>query len=145
MLDTSIEGQVHGVLSKAELEFLESSLQSSRDDTEIEHCLICLHHNPIPASADWMQDIGLQNDEEFFEILERFDKVNCAIINTFLKLVFPRIFIEEGPLSAVTGSILEKYAAGTIPANTPVTMANMIKEIIIIVVTNITLRITIII
>jgi Icc protein len=79
LLDTSIEGQVHGVLSKAELDFLESSLQSTRDNAEIEHCLICLHHNPISASADWMQDIGLQNDEEFFEILERFDKVNCAI------------------------------------------------------------------
>ncbi len=79
MLDSSILGQVHGTLAKAELKFLEQSLKSAQDNDAIEHCLICLHHNPVLGTAGWMKDIGLNNGPEFFEILKKFSKVNAVL------------------------------------------------------------------
>lgn len=79
MLDTSIEGQVHGELAPEELEFLESSLQEAEAVAEVEHVLVCLHHNPVPGSAGWMKDIGLLNGDEFFKIVTRFEKVRSIL------------------------------------------------------------------
>jgi len=79
LLDTSIDGQVHGRLADSELEFLQSSLQAAQDDEQVDHCLICLHHNPIPGTAGWMEDIGLHNAAEFFEVVKKFDKLRCAV------------------------------------------------------------------
>ncbi|PCJ24369.1 MAG: 3',5'-cyclic-AMP phosphodiesterase [SAR86 cluster bacterium] len=79
LLDTSILGQVHGKLSATELEFLESSLQAADIDASIDHCLVCLHHNPVPGSAGWMKDIGLQNGPKFFEVVKKFEKVRCVL------------------------------------------------------------------
>ena len=71
LLDTSIEGQVHGRLAESELEFLEKSLADAQQDDQIDHCFVTLHHNPVPGSAGWMKDIGLHNGAEFFEIVKR--------------------------------------------------------------------------
>ena len=79
LLDTSIAGQVHGMLSESELEFLEKSLKNMQQDKQVDHCLVTLHHNPIPGSAEWMKDIGLHNGLEFFEIVKQFDKVKCVL------------------------------------------------------------------
>lgn len=79
LLDTSIEGEVHGRLDGKELDFLESNLQAAQDNDAVEHCLIVLHHNPIPGNAGWMKDIGLDNGMEFFDLIERFDKVKCTL------------------------------------------------------------------
>ncbi len=79
LLDTSIEGQVHGRLADSELEFLDESLQDAKQDEQIDHCFVALHHNPVPGSAEWMKDIGLHNGLEFFEILKQFDKVRCVL------------------------------------------------------------------
>jgi len=85
MLDTSVPGEVHGLLSEHELAHLEASLASAgsekrgADDPAIEHSLVCLHHNPIPGTATWMQDIGLQNADAFLEILKRHDSVRGVV------------------------------------------------------------------
>lgn len=79
MLDTSIEGQVHGHLCDQELEFLEARLGAASDDSSIEHCLICLHHNPIPGNAGWMKDIGLYNSEDFLKLVNRFTKTRAVV------------------------------------------------------------------
>lgn len=85
MLDTSVPGEVHGLLSDHELAHLEASLASvgsekrGANDETIEHSLICLHHNPIPGTAGWMQDIGLHNADAFLEILKRYDSVRGVV------------------------------------------------------------------
>lgn len=79
MLDTSIVGQVHGRLAESELEFLQEKLEFVKATNSIDHCMICLHHNPIPGSAEWMKDIGLQNDERFFKIAASCSKVNSVV------------------------------------------------------------------
>ena len=79
LLDTSIEGKVHGKLVESELELLVSSLDATQADSQIDHCLLCLHHNPVPGNAGWMRDLGLVNNDQFFEIIDRFSKVSCIV------------------------------------------------------------------
>ena len=79
MLDTSILGQVHGRLADKELQLIDTTLTAAQNDAEVEHCLVCLHHNPISGGAVWMHDIGLENGEEFSDRLARFDKVRAIV------------------------------------------------------------------
>lgn len=79
MLDTSVPGEVHGLLSDHELARLEATLASVAHDDTVDHSLVCLHHNPIPGTATWMQDIGLQNADAFLEILKRHDSVRGVV------------------------------------------------------------------
>lgn len=79
LLDSSVLGQVHGNLSTSELEFLETSLKHADEDSSIDHCLLCLHHNPIPASPVWMKGLGLQNGPKFFDKVKKFSKLRCVL------------------------------------------------------------------
>ncbi len=79
LLDSSILGQVHGKLSKTEIKFLASALRSAEKDDSIDHCLITLHHNPVPGNSAWMKDIGLENAIEFFNTLRSSKKVKCVL------------------------------------------------------------------
>ncbi|GJM12194.1 MAG: 3',5'-cyclic adenosine monophosphate phosphodiesterase CpdA [Pseudohongiella sp.] len=79
LLDSSILGQVHGKLAKSEINFLRSVLRAAEKDDSIEHCLVTLHHNPVPGNSAWMKDIGLDNGEEFFETLKVSSKVRCVL------------------------------------------------------------------
>ncbi|MFK7864690.1 MAG: 3',5'-cyclic-AMP phosphodiesterase [Pseudohongiellaceae bacterium] len=79
MLDSSVVGQVHGRLSADELDFLQTELDSAEKNSSIDHCVICLHHNPVPGTADWMKDIGLQNDQRFLNALGHAKKVKAVI------------------------------------------------------------------
>lgn len=79
LLDTSIDGQVHGRLAKSELSYLQETLSAAQQDDSIDHCLITLHHNPVAGTAGWMKDIGLRNAGEFFKIVERFPKANSIV------------------------------------------------------------------
>ena len=79
LLDTSILGQVHGKLAKTEINFLTSVLRAAEKDDTIEHCLITMHHNPVPGNSAWMKDIGLENGEKFFEAIKISKKVRCVL------------------------------------------------------------------
>ncbi|MES3008796.1 MAG: 3',5'-cyclic-AMP phosphodiesterase [Pseudomonadota bacterium] len=79
MLDSSVIGEVHGFLAAAEIAFLQSCLQSVPNDPHIEHTLVCLHHNPIPGTAHWMNGIGLHNQDEFNALVDRFDSVRAVV------------------------------------------------------------------
>lgn len=79
MLDTSIVGQVHGRLSESELEFLQDKLDYVNNTNSINHCMICLHHNPVLGTPEWMEDIGLQNNELFFKIATSCNKVKAVV------------------------------------------------------------------
>lgn len=79
LLDSSILGQVHGKLAKSEINFLTSVLRAAEKDDSIEHCLITMHHNPVPGNSAWMKDIGLENGKEFFKTLKLSKKVRCVL------------------------------------------------------------------
>lgn len=79
MLDSSVVGEVHGLLAASEQAFLESCLQSAQSDPQIAHTLVCLHHNPVPGSALWMNDIGLHNQDEFNAMVDRFASIRAVV------------------------------------------------------------------
>lgn len=79
LLDSSVLGQVHGKLAKTEINFLNSVLRSAEKDESIEHCLVTMHHNPVPGNSAWMKDIGLENGEKFFDAIKDSSKVRCVL------------------------------------------------------------------
>lgn len=78
MLDTSSPGNVHGVLSDAELARLQQQL--SQLPAGVEHSMICLHHNPVPGTASWMSDIGLKNADAMLAILKQYPATVRAVV-----------------------------------------------------------------
>jgi Icc protein len=79
LLDSSILGQVHGKLDKTEIKFLTSVLRAVEKDDSVDHCLVSMHHNPVPGTSAWMRDIGLENGQEFFETIKMSSKVRSVV------------------------------------------------------------------
>lgn len=75
LLDSSVTGKVYGELSSKSLSWL---------DQELEQChphptLIALHHPPFAIKSDWLDQIGLQNSDDLFAILDRHPHVKLVI------------------------------------------------------------------
>ncbi len=79
LLDSSVAGEVHGRLHERELQHLERTLRAVPRHPEVEHVLVCLHHNPVDGSAGWMSGIGLRNQDEFHAIIERHACVRAVL------------------------------------------------------------------
>jgi len=79
LLDSSVLGQVHGKLDKTELRFLKSVLRAVEKDDSVDHCLVTMHHNPVPGTSAWMRDIGLENGQEFFDTIKMSSKVRFVL------------------------------------------------------------------
>lgn len=75
MLCSNVAGAVHGMLKKSELALLESCLQEGGKKP----VLVCLHHNPVPVKAAWLQQHALQNPEELFAVLDRYKQVKAVL------------------------------------------------------------------
>lgn len=67
LLDSTSEpdGRGGGSLAQCELDFLQQQLQHFRDC----HCLVVLHHNPLPVDSDWQDRIMLANADQFWAVL----------------------------------------------------------------------------
>lgn len=79
MLDTSVDGQVHGALSEDELAFLSAQLEASELSDSVDHILVSMHHNPVKGTAGWMKDIGLQNPRNFWETAKTSSKLRAVV------------------------------------------------------------------
>lgn len=75
MLDSTVAGQVGGMLSESELESLSRLLDEHRD----EHVAVCLHHQPIEMQCRWIDAIGLANAGSFWSIIDSFANVRAVI------------------------------------------------------------------
>lgn len=52
-----------GHVAPAEFERLERSIAGSN----AEHVLVCLHHPPLPVGSAWLDQVGLDNGDEFLD------------------------------------------------------------------------------
>ncbi|MGA7954940.1 MAG: metallophosphoesterase, partial [Gloeobacterales cyanobacterium] len=68
LLDSTAPDQVGGHLSDQELDFLDHCLRSYPQL----YTFICLHHQPVPIGNHWMDEIGLDNPDRFFAVLDRY-------------------------------------------------------------------------
>ncbi|MEM9103228.1 MAG: 3',5'-cyclic-AMP phosphodiesterase [Pseudomonadota bacterium] len=66
LLNSQVERKVHGWLSESELKFMRDALQAFPEH----HPLVVMHHHPIDMQCDWIDTIGIQNAERFWEALE---------------------------------------------------------------------------
>lgn len=75
LLNSIIEGSVEGYLSALELERLDNELKACAG----KHVLISLHHQPVPIGAEYLDCIGLQNQKELFEVIDKHRHVKVVL------------------------------------------------------------------
>ncbi|WP_242610305.1 3',5'-cyclic-AMP phosphodiesterase [Fluviicoccus keumensis] len=75
MLNSSVEHQVPGKFTPAELDFLKASLEESRD----RHVMICLHHHPVPMGCKWLDTQVVRNAAEFLAIVDAYSHVRVIL------------------------------------------------------------------
>ena len=75
LLNSSQKQKVGGCLSFDELDRLERCLSAFPN----QHAMICLHHHVLPVESNWMDRIGLENQEEFLKIIDRHYQVKAVI------------------------------------------------------------------
>ena len=75
LLNTLVLGETGGHLDSAELQFLDDALARSPEA----HFLIALHHQPVAVGCAWLDHIGLDNSDEFFDVLDRHRNVRGAL------------------------------------------------------------------
>ena len=75
LLNSHIPFRVGGRLSDQELSFLESELAANQD----KHVIIFLHHHVIPIKALWLNKIALENAEQFFYVIDKYQNVVSVI------------------------------------------------------------------
>src|SRR3984893_5892352 len=57
LLDSCLPGSASGALSAPELARLEEALASAGT----RHCMVCLHHHPVPMASRWLDRVRLTN------------------------------------------------------------------------------------
>jgi len=71
MLNTYVSNDDGGRLDAQELEFLDRTLAANRD----RHCLIAMHHQPVPMGSLWLDSVALHNADEFLAVCDRHSNV----------------------------------------------------------------------
>lgn len=79
MLNTCVEGVIYGRLDEGELSFLDQVLEKHEEQLPRANVLVCLHHNPLPVKAAWLQQHSLKNSDDFFAILDKYSTVKCVL------------------------------------------------------------------
>jgi Icc protein len=75
LLDSSVPNSAKGRLSKQTLATLDAALSSA--DTK--NTLICLHHHPVAMDSRWLDQVGLENSAEFFDVADRHKNVRAIL------------------------------------------------------------------
>src|SRR5215472_2247501 len=75
LLDSCLPGSASGRLSREALSALEASLGSAGK----RHCMVCLHHHPVPMASRWLDRVGLENAPEFLAAIDRFTNVRAVV------------------------------------------------------------------
>lgn len=74
-LDSCLSGTAEGEVSQGELERLRSILDETKDG----YVLVCLHHPPLPVGSKWLDSVGLNNGDEFLDLIGQYKQVRGAI------------------------------------------------------------------
>jgi Icc protein len=74
-IDSCLDGKADGQIDARELVRLAGIL----DDTSAEHVMVCLHHPPMSVGSRWLDQVGLQNSEQFLTLIAEPGKVRAAL------------------------------------------------------------------
>lgn len=75
LLDTHKSQAVEGYLSHAQLNHLRHCLQSYPEH----HAVVVLHHQPFPVGSRWLDNIGLTNAQNFWDVILQFSNVTAIL------------------------------------------------------------------
>jgi len=74
-LNSHAEGKVSGLLGDDELERLDRQLA----EIQPRHTLIALHHHPVSIASRWLDEIGLDDRQQLWRILDRYAHVKALL------------------------------------------------------------------
>ena len=66
LLDSALPGQVYGRLGREQRNYLSKAIKSQ----QAAYLLTVLHHHPVDIQCQWLDPLGLEDADEFFEILD---------------------------------------------------------------------------
>ena len=75
LLDSCIPGAAGGALSADALAGLEEALAGAGT----RHCMVCLHHHPVPMASRWLDRVGLANAAEFLHTIDAHRNVRAIV------------------------------------------------------------------
>jgi len=75
LLNTFARGDDGGVLAPAELARLDEHLAQGTAP----HCLVALHHQPVPMDSLWLDSVPLRNADEFLAICDRHPRLRAIV------------------------------------------------------------------
>jgi Icc protein len=75
LLDSCLPGSASGRLSPESLRALDAALAGAGK----RHCMVCLHHHPVPMASRWLDRVGLENAAEFFATVDRHRNVRAIV------------------------------------------------------------------
>ena len=74
-IDSCESGRAGGAIDASEYERLEQAIDSSDAD----HVMVCLHHPPVVMGSAWLDTVGLDEPDVFFDRIVASGKVRLAI------------------------------------------------------------------
>ncbi len=75
LLDSCLPGSARGRLAARALAGLDAALASAAG----RHVLVCLHHHPVAMSSRWLDQVGLENADEFFATIDCHRNVRAIV------------------------------------------------------------------
>ena len=75
LLDSCVPDAAGGALSTKALAGLEAALAGAPS----RHCLVCLHHHPVPMGSRWLDRVGLANAADFFKVIDAHRNVRAIV------------------------------------------------------------------
>jgi Icc protein len=75
LLDSCVAGSAGGRLSARALTELEAALAAAGR----RHCMVCLHHHPVPMASRWLDRVGLENAPQFLDAIDRHPNVRAIV------------------------------------------------------------------
>ncbi len=75
LLDSCLPGSASGALSAQALAGLAEALAGAGT----RHCMVCLHHHPVPMGSRWLDRVGLTNAAEFLDVVDKHSNVRAIV------------------------------------------------------------------
>ncbi len=82
LLNTHVPGKPHGELGAAKLTALAERLE--QDERPV---AIVMHHPPVDVGADWMDAIGLQDRDAFWQLLSAYPRSRSFCLGMPIRLL----------------------------------------------------------
>ncbi|HEX4377386.1 MAG TPA: metallophosphoesterase [Steroidobacteraceae bacterium] len=70
LVDSCIPGEAGGRISQRELRELDRALSGTD-----RYAMVCLHHHPVSMASTWLDQVGVRNADELFDVLDRHARV----------------------------------------------------------------------